>query len=221
MTHSGRPSPDPGTVGTVLRVVALLVLVIAAIWASHMLREALDLQIRPENEQQVHRAIMLGAVAYVGLLAVPFVPGAEIGIAMLTAFGAAIAPLIYSATVLAMLLAYALGRMVPVTVLARLLSFLRMRRAADLISRSSSLTQEERVAFLLEGAPPGMIALALRHRYVALALSVNVPGNAVIGGGGGIMMLAGMSGIFAPIPTALSVMIAVSPVPVAVMLAGL
>jgi hypothetical protein len=49
---------------------------------------------------------------------------------------------------------------------------------------------------------------------------VNTPGNAVIGGGGGIMLLAGLSGIFAPLPTALSIMIAVSPVPLAVALLG-
>ena len=50
---------------------------------------------------------------------------------------------------------------------------------------------------------------------------MNTPGNAVIGGGGGIMMLAGLSGLFAPLPTALAIMIAVSPVPIAVMLMGL
>lgn len=163
---------------------------------------------------------MLGSVAYIGLLAMPFVPGAEIGMAMLTAFGAGIAPLIYSATVLAMLLAYALGRFIPVGVLATLLSFLRMRRAAELVLRAAPLARQERLALLLKGAPPRVVALALRHRYIALALSVNVPGNAIIGGGGGIMMLAGMSGIFAPLPTTLSIMIAVSPVPIAVMLIG-
>jgi hypothetical protein len=198
-----------------------LALVVAATWASHFIRDALDLQIKPENEQQVHRAIILGTVAYIGLLAMPFVPGAEIGIVMLTAFGATIAPLIYAATVLAMLLAYTLGCMLPITTLAKLLSLLRMRRTADLILRTASLSQEARVALLLEGAPPRLLALALRHRYIALALSVNIPGNAIIGGGGGIMMLAGMSGIFAPLPTALSIMIAVSPVPLVVMLIGI
>lgn len=220
MSQLARPRPGPGAVGIALRVAALLAFVVAATWASHMIRESLDLQIRPENEQQVHRAIMLGAVAYVALLTLPFVPGAEIGIAMLTAFGAAIAPLIYVATVLAMLLAFAVGRLIPVGVLARLLSLLRLHRAANLVARTAPLSQEQRVALLLDGAPPRLIALALRHRYIALALSVNVPGNAIVGGGGGIMMLAGMSGLFAPLPTALAVMIAVSPVPIAVMLIG-
>jgi hypothetical protein len=58
---------------------------------------------------------MVGLVAYIGLLAIPFVPGAEIGIAMLTAFGAAIAPLVYVATVAAMMLSYTMGRILPPT----------------------------------------------------------------------------------------------------------
>lgn len=215
------PAPSgPGPLSIALRIVVLVAVVLAATWAAHAIRDALNLTIMPAQEQQVHRAIMLGTVAYIGLLALPFVPGAEIGIAMLTAFGAAIAPLVYAATVIAMLLSYTLGRLLPITALARLLTFLRMRRAADLVTRAAPLPQEARLAMLLEGSPPRTVALALRHRYVALALSVNVPGNAVIGGGGGIMMMAGLSGLFSPLPTALTIIIAVSPVPIAVMLFG-
>jgi len=210
----------PTSLGIAVRVVALVALVLAATWGAHMIRDALNLTIMPVNERQVHRAIMLGTVAYIGLLALPFVPGAEIGIAMLTAFGAAIAPLVYAATVCAMMLAYLVGRLLPIGALARLLTFLRMRRAAELVERAAPLSREARLAMLLEGAPPRTLALALRYRYAALALAVNVPGNAVIGGGGGIMMMAGLSGIFAPLPTVLAVMLAVSPVPLAVMLFG-
>lgn len=203
-----------------LRIAALVSLVIAATWGAHMVREALNLQVMPETEQQVHRAIMLGSLAYVALLAMPFVPGAEIGFAMLAAFGAAIAPLVYGATVVSMMLAYTVGRVLPITALERLLSFLRMRRAAALVARAAPLAQDARLAMLLDAAPPRVVALAVRHRYVALALSVNIPGNAVIGGGGGIMLLAGLSGIFSPGPTLIVVAFAVSPVPIAVMILG-
>lgn len=206
--------------GIAVRVLVLLGLVIGGTWAAHEIRDALNLQIMPVNERQVHRAIMVGAVAYVGLLALPFVPGAEIGIAMLTAFGAAIAPLVYGATVLAMLLAYGVGRLLPIKALERLLGTLRMRRAAALVGRMAPLDREARLALLLEGAPARVLTLALRHRYVALGLAVNVPGNSVIGGGGGIMMMAGLSGLFAPLQVALTMMIAVSPVPLVVMLLG-
>lgn len=220
MSEQSRP---PGTLGPVkiaLRLVGLLAVVIAATWASHLLRETLNLEIMPENEQQVHRMIMLGSVAYIGLLALPFVPGAEIGLAMLTAFGAAIAPLVYASTVVAMMLSYTVGRLLPVTALARLLSVLRMRRAAALVTRAAPLSPSARLAMLMENAPPRTVGLALRHRYIALVLTVNMPGNAVIGGGGGIMMVAGLSGIFAPVPTFLAIAVAVSPVPLGIVLLG-
>jgi len=105
----------------VFRAAVLIVILVLATWGAHVIRDALDLQIRPDNEQQVHRAIMLGAVAYIGLLALPFVPGAEIGLAMLAAFGPAVAPLIYVCTVAAMTLAYAIGRFLPIGALERLL----------------------------------------------------------------------------------------------------
>jgi hypothetical protein len=194
---------------------------VVATWGAHLIRDALNLQIRPDNEQQVHRAIMFGMVAYVGLMALPFVPGAEIGIAMLAAFGAAIAPLIYAATVTSMMLAYTIGRFLPIGALERLLSFLRMRRAADLVARAAPLSGHERLEMLLERQPKRALSLGLRYRYVALALAVNTPGNSIIGGGGGIMMMAGLSGIFSPVATFLTVAIAVSPVPLAVMFLGL
>ncbi|MCK0149549.1 hypothetical protein MWU54_05915 [Marivita sp. S6314] len=203
-----------------LRIAALLIIVILATWGAHALKEALNLTLMPNNEKQVHRLLMLGAVAYIGLLALPFVPGAEIGIAMLTVFGAAIAPLIYAATVLAMMLAFLLGRLLPGTTLAWLLSLLRMRKAADLITRAAALPPKDRLALLLDGSPPKTVSLALQHRYIALAVLVNTPGNAIIGGGGGIMMMAGMSGIFAPVQTFIAIAVAVSPVPIAVMVFG-
>lgn len=205
----------------VLRIVALIAILVIATWGAHLIRDALNLQIRPDNEQQVHRAIMFGAVAYIGLLAMPFVPGAEIGLAMLAAFGAAIAPLIYVCTVTSMTLAFAIGRFLPIGVLERLLSLLRMRRAAALVARAAPLSQEDRLAMLLDGQEKRAVSLALRYRYVALALAVNTPGNSVIGGGGGIMIMAGLSGIFSPLSTFLTIVLAVSPVPLAVMFLGL
>jgi len=206
--------------GALIRIAILVAIVVAATLAANALKEALNLTLMPANEAQFHRSLMLGMVAYVALLTVPFVPGAEIGFALLTMFGGAIAPLVYSATVLAMMLAFTLGHFVPVRVLAWALATLRLQRAAALMTRAEPLSREARVEMLLERAPPRLVALALRHRYVALALLVNTPGNSLIGGGGGIMMLAGISGLFAPVPTFLAVALAVAPVPVVVLLTG-
>ena len=125
----------------------------------------------------------------------PFVPGAEVGIAMLTAFGAAIAPLVYVATVRGDdACPTRWGGFCPARRWRGCLAFCgcarrpiwspvppRCHRMSG--SRCSSKVRR-----------PERSGLALRHRYVALAVIVNVPGNAMIGGGGGIMMMAGMSG---------------------------
>ena len=205
----------------ITRLAVLIALLALATWGVHLLRDAMDLQIRPDNEQQVHRAIMLGAIAYIGLLAVPFVPGAEIGLAMLVAFGAAIAPLVYICTVASMMLAYTVGRFVPIASLEQLLRLLGMRRAASVVARAAPLSNDERLALLLAGQSKGVLSRAMRHRYIALALAVNTPGNSIVGGGGGIMMMAGLSGIFSPLSTFLTIAIAVSPVPLAMIFLGL
>lgn len=207
--------------GLLLKIGILIGFIVLATWGVHMIRDALDLQIRPDNEQQVHKAIMIGAVAYVVFLATPFVPGAEIGIALLAGFGAAIAPLVYVCTVAAMMLAFTVGRFLPITALERVLRVLGLRRAADLVARAAPLSKDERVAMLLEGQSERVVRLALQYRYVAIAVAVNTPGNSIIGGGGGIMIIAGLSGIFTPISTFVTVILAVSPVPFAVIFLGL
>ena len=216
MTSEGLTLP-----GLILRIGILIGFIVLATWGVHMIRDALNLQIRPDNEQQVHKAIMIGAVAYVVLLAMPFVPGAEIGIALLAGFGAAIAPLIYVCTIAAMMLAFTVGRFLPINALERALRVLRMRRAADLVARAAPMSKDERVAMLLEGQSKRILRLALQYRYVAMAVAVNTPGNSIIGGGGGLMIIAGLSGIFSPLSTFLTVILAVSPVPLAVIFLGL
>ena len=207
--------------GVILRVCVVIGAIALATWSVHLIRDTLDLQIRPDNEQQVHKAIMVGIVAYVGLLAMPFVPGAEIGIALLAAFGAAIAPLIYVCTVAAMMLAFTIGRYLPISTIERLFRVLRLVRAAELVGRAAPLSRNERLSMLLEGQSKRTVSIAVRYRYVAMALAVNMPGNSIIGGGGGIMIVAGMSGVFTPLATFLTVMIAVSPVPLAVLFLSL
>lgn len=69
-----RLGPSLGRI--VPRFAILIVVLVPAASRAHMIRDALKLQIRPDNEQQVHRITVFGAAAYVGLLALPIVPGA-------------------------------------------------------------------------------------------------------------------------------------------------
>lgn len=199
--------------GIAVRLAVLVLLVLSAGWAVHAITEALDLMVMPHNERAVHRSIILATAVFVILLAIPFVPGAEIGLTMLTVFGAAIAPLVYLATVTALMLAYFIGRFLPPATLVRLLRLVRLKRGANAIEEIAELPREERVGRLMESGSPRLARLATRYRYLAILMAINLPGNVLIGGGGGIAMIAGMSGLFAPLPFLLTVAVAVAPVP--------
>jgi hypothetical protein len=60
----------------------------------------------------------------------------------------------------------------------------------------------------------------LNHRYLAIATLLNLPCNAVIGGGGGIGLIVGMSGLITYPRYLLLIAVAISPVPIAIVLKG-
>lgn len=159
-------------------------------------------------------------LAYALLIAVPFMPGIEIGISLLILKGAAIAPLVYIATVLGLLIAFAAGRFLPYKWLSGFLADLRLRQAAALVDRLAPMSGEERLAHLTDRAPTWLRPLIGPWRYLLLAALINIPGSAVIGGGGGIAFTAGFSRLFRPSWTALTISLAVLPVPLAVWLWG-
>lgn len=78
----------------------------------------------------------------------------------------------------------------------------------------------ERLALLVEQAPSRFVPVLLRFRYVALVAAFNLPGNAILGGGGGIALLAGMSGMFSLPQYLIAASIAALPIPAAALLFG-
>ena len=58
-----------------------------------------------------------------------------------------------------------------------------------------------------------MVPFLLDHRYLTIAALLNLPGNALIGGGGGIGLIAGMSKIIPFYCYVLVTAVAVAPVP--------
>ncbi len=205
-------------IAKILLLVALLVLLnIAA-------REAvglLDLTIRPSTEDMVHRTIVISALLYVVLLAIPFVPGAEIGLALMAMLGPQIAPLVYLCTLAGLALGFLLGRLLPLSMLASLAQDFRLGRTARLLAEIEPLDRDQRLAVLIERAPKRLLPLLLRHRYLALALALNIPGNSLIGGGGGIALVAGISRLYSIPGFLLTIALAVAPVPLAVLAFGI
>lgn len=165
--------------------------------------------------------LLAGVVAlYVAASAVPFVPGAEIGLGLLLAFGKAAAPVVYGAMVGALGLAFLAGRLVPATRLARVFLWLGLKRAAALVRTIAPMDAAERESYLAKNFDNRWIRGLLRRRYLALALALNLPGNAILGGGGGLALFAGMSGLFSAWAFGLTIILAVAPVPLAFALAG-
>jgi len=134
--------------------------------------------------------------------------------------GAELALPIYVSTVLGLMLAYGAGRLIPLTALARVFLDLHLTRAAALIETMAPLSSRDRIAILQSRLPRRIAAPAMRYRYLGLALLINMPGSGLIGGGGGICLTAGMSRLFAPHWSVLTLILAVLPFPLFLWLSG-
>ncbi|MCH8887835.1 MAG: hypothetical protein IIC13_14720 [SAR324 cluster bacterium] len=163
-------------------------------------------------------AIVIGI--YIVLLALPFVPGIEVGLAIMMIFDTEGIALVYLSTLAALTLGFLVGRLTPPSLIARLLGWLHLERGRALVQRMQPLSPEEKLALLVESAPARIIPFLLRHRYLAVAAAFNIPGNFLIGGGGGIALTAGLSGLFRFPAYLLMVCIAISPVPLALLAKG-
>jgi hypothetical protein len=221
MSEGGTPlpvvrRPRPWRVAGIALCYALVV--IAGTFAADWLVGLLDMELRPTTEPVMHRIIMSCLVAYVLLMALPFVPGVEIGLALIFLLGPEIVPVVYLATVTALVASYTIGRLVPDRLLVKTFTTLGLTRAAALVESSAPLGVEERVARLVARAPSGLAPWLLRHRHWAIAATLNIPGNNLIGGGGGIALAAGMSRTVSFPAFVLTVALGTSPVPVAVLL---
>jgi len=176
-------------------------------------------EMRPMNEPMIHRFVMGAFIAFIVTAAIPFVPGAEIGFALLLLFGGKAAPLVYVGMVLALVLAYCIAAIAPLGPLSAVLAWLRLRKAAAFVSRLDGTPRAER-GRLLTGSMPSLLGeRLLRRKYLALAAALNTPGNSLVGGGGGLAFMAGASGLFGFWPYLATVMIAVAPAPLAFFLA--
>ena len=148
-------------------------------------------------------------------MAIPFVPGMEIGLAVMMVFGPKIVLLVYMSTLAALSISFMVGRFIPERIIINFLRELRLHRASGLLAEMEGLGPQQRLEAMLERAPKKFVPFLLNYRYVALVAAINLPGNAVIGGGGGIALMAGLSRLF-PLPRfLLAVAIAISPVPLA------
>ena len=186
----------------------------------HLLPDIAGLETSDGGDTGMPPMIWVTAVIYFLASAVPFVPGAEIGLGLMSTFGDQIALLVYSTLVGALSLAFLAGRLCPPRVLARFFATLHMQKASNLVARSARMSLSERRDYLAAQFPNRLAPNLLRFRYLALGVALNIPGNSLIGGGGGLAMLAGMSRLYSLPGFLLTVLIAVAPIPFLVILLG-
>ena len=186
-----------------------IMLTTAGGYLGHLIAMALDIQHWARNAVLGDPMLWWVLLAYALLIAIPFVPGAEIGLMLIVLMGPPIVGPVYLATVAALTLSFTVGRWVPRPVLRPLMARLdpigppRPAQALASQSRSSQFW-----------------ACCLRHRCATLIILINTPGNALLGGGGGIALVAGASGFFTYCDFIASVLIAVAPIPLFVWIAS-
>ena len=203
------------------RIAIVLAIIILLNFAGTWLGQQINFQLFPRHESMLQGALLIALLLYILLMATPFMPGLEVGMAVMFLFGSKSALLVYFCTIVALSISYTIGRYFPLRIVHRLLKWLCLEKASELVIELEPLAQQERLEYLSGKAPSRITPFLLKHRFVAIAVLLNLPGNALIGGGGGIGLVVGMSRLV-PFHTYVLVMaIAVSPVPLCIYLQGL
>jgi len=197
----------------ILKILLFVGLVVLGNYLTQWFIIQLSIEINPSNDLMMDRIIVMSMFAYALLMSIPFVPGAEIGVAALMILGPKIALFVYLATLAALSLSFSVGRFIPEKVLIKFLQDLHLHRIANLLIEFEGLDSKQRLSLMLSRSPKRFVPFLIKYRYLALMLAINMPGNIVIGGGGGIALMAGLSRLFTPPMYLLAVAIAVSPIP--------
>ena len=159
--------------------------------------------------------LSLGAFVYVLVLALPFVPGVEIGLLLMILFGREGVIVAYVATIVGLSLAYLVAQTVPYRTTVKWMNKLGLSDATDNPKDAIESIVGGRSA--TKGAAARLGNFLLSHRYLTLAVCLNLPGNSVLGGGGGIAALCGLSRQFYWWRYVLTLIVATAPIPLLVL----
>ncbi|HSS63846.1 MAG TPA: hypothetical protein VLS27_05385 [Gammaproteobacteria bacterium] len=221
METEEKPLPSRGSpagAGTLLRVSVVVAVIVLANIAAAWLSDRIEVQIWPQHMEIVDRVVLISIIAYIGLMATPFLPGVEIGLALMTVLGPKGILITYACTLVALSISFGIGRLIPGNLLIAFLRWLHLTRAAALLRDFDETAPEKRLQFLTRKFPARTLPALLKRRYLILAVLLNLPGNALIGGGGGIAMIAGISRIYSFPMYLLLISVAILPGPIIVLL---
>ena len=214
MTSQDSSRPAWRKIRFLAKIALLLGILVFLNYAMGWLANLVAFQMWPQHADTAVFLLFASVVLYILLLAIPFLPGIEVGLMLMAMLGHKGIILVYLCTVASLSLSFLFGRLLPPRHLARALDWFHLARARDMVTALEPLEMEERLRFLLRSAPSRVLPLLLRRRYLIIGVLFNIPGNAVIGGGGGIGLIAGMSRLF-PFPKyLLLVCLAITPGPI-------
>ena len=194
----------------------LIILIVLAVLIEYRIRGELGVAIELVEMAKSHfgrDVLIAGGVLYVLLLSLPFVPGVELGLLLMCIFGKEGIVLVYFFTVAGLSLAFLVGQSLP----KKWIVFWLQR-----LGSSQPCTDDcDEIGEMLDQSKFGqkfrrhwLGSYLLRYRYLALALLFNLPGNYLLGGGGGIALACGASRCLPRRQFLLTVVLATSPVPV-------
>lgn len=152
-------------------------------------------------------------VVYFITSGLPFVPASEIGFGLLIIFGGEIAPLIVVVSSAGLITSFMIGKFVPKQKLAKLLNWFGFEKAPKFLLKLQDMSTQEKLDHMMQGVSKKWSIALMQYRYLGIIALLNIPGNAVIGGGGGIAFMAGVTGVFSAKGFAISAIIGVMPYP--------
>jgi len=208
------PSRSVRCIKILLLITVVVLLNSGGGWLAHQI----NFQLYPRHEPYLHLVILGSFGLYILLMTLPFMPGIEIGLTLMLFLGSKGVILVYCCTLIALSISFLIGQRIPLQKFAKFLGWLHLKKAHDLITEMEPLPPGERVAILHKKAPARIIPNLLNHRYLTIALLLNLPCNAFIGGGGGIGMIVGMSGLINYTRYLLTIAVSISPVPIVIFL---
>ena len=201
-----------------LIVVAILVTI--AFWLDYWIRGELGIAekfLTYARGEWGRGVLIAGGILYSLLLSLPFVPGVELGILLMCTFGKEGIVFVYLATVAGLSLAFLIGRLIP----SRWIDS-GLVRLGNSPSCSSQSDEIEKMADCISAGrkhlPSWLKSGLLKYRYLTIVVLVNMPGNYILGGGGGISLACGTSRRISWKGFLLTIILAVSPVPLLVYL---
>ena len=127
------------------RLAAIIGCLLALNFFGGWLASQLNLQIWPQHSDVIELMIVAIVVGYVLAMAVPFVPGIEIGLALMLLLGPGGIVLVYLCTQFALALSFLLGRLVPTCFIARVFGWLHLERPRRLLEELERIPPEQRI----------------------------------------------------------------------------